>query len=139
MIRRYGELIQRSDFIDRFNYLKLDSIVGRETFGYDRYLNQKFYKSKEWKDLRNYVIVRDNGCDLACDGYEIHGKIIIHHMNPITADHIIHGDNEALLNPDFLVCVSLDTHNAIHYGDSTLLVSDPVVRKRNDTCPWKVI
>lgn len=139
MIRRYGELIQRSDFIDRFNYLKLDSIVGRETFGYDRYLNQKFYKSKEWKDLRNYVIVRDNGCDLACDGYEIHGKIIIHHMNPITADHIIHGDSDALLNPDFLVCVSLDTHNAIHYGDSTLLVSDPVLRRRNDTCPWKVI
>lgn len=136
-MRTYTELISIPTYEDRFNYLKLDGGVGEETFGFDRWLNQKFYNSAEWKSIRDYVIVRDNGCDMAMEGYEIGGRIYVHHLNPISQSDLIHA-TDFLINPDYLVCVSHDTHNAIHYGDISLLVSDPVVRRPNDTCPWKV-
>lgn len=135
-IKTYTELMRLSTFQERFEYLKLDGSVGVETFGYDRYLNQTFYNSKEWKRLRNEVIIRDKGCDLACEGYEIYGNIIIHHMNPITQEDIINR-NENILNPEYLISTVLNTHNAIHYGDSNLLLHTPTERHRNDTCPWR--
>lgn len=135
-IKRYSELILLPTFEERFRYLKLDGIVGKETFGFDRYLNQIFYKSKEWKAIRDFVIVRDNGCDLSLDGYDIHGRIYIHHMNPISLDDLVNR-TEFLLNPDFLITVSHTTHNAIHYGDENLIQSAPVERTKNDTCPWR--
>ena len=135
-IRTYSELMRLSTFEERFRYLKLDGLVGKDTFGFDRYLNQEFYRSKEWKEVRDFVIVRDNGCDLGMDGYEIVGRIYIHHMNPITVNDIVHS-SDFLLNPDYLVCVSHNTHNAVHYGDEDLLVTAPVERRKNDTCPWK--
>lgn len=136
MIRNYSELITLRTFKERFEYLKLDGIVGEETFGFDRYMNQIFYKSKEWASVRREVIVRDNGCDLGVDGYEIHGKILIHHMNPINLSDIVHKTDE-LLNPDYLITTVLSTHNAIHYGDASLLPALPVERRANDTCPWR--
>ena len=135
-IRAYSELVRLPTFEERFRYLKLDGLVGKDTFGFDRYLNQEFYRSKEWKEVRDFVIVRDNGCDLAMDGYEIVGRIYIHHMNPITVNDIVHS-SDFLLNPDYLICVSHNTHNAVHYGDEDLLVTAPVERRKNDTCPWK--
>ena len=135
-IRTYSELIRLPTFEERFRYLKLDGLVGKDTFGFDRYLNQEFYRSKEWKEVRDFVIVRDNGCDLGMDGYEIVGRIYIHHMNPITVNDIVHS-SDFLLNPDYLICVSHNTHNAVHYGDEDLLVTAPVERRKNDTCPWK--
>lgn len=135
-IRTYSELIRLPTFEERFRYLKLDGLVGKDTFGFDRYLNQEFYRSKEWKEVRDFVIVRDNGCDLGMDGYEIVGRIYIHHMNPITVNDIVHS-SDFLLNPDYLICVSHNTHNAIHYGDEDLLVTAPVERRKNDTCPWR--
>ena len=135
-IRTYSELVRLPTFEERFRYLKLDGLVGKDTFGFDRYLNQEFYRSKEWKEVRDFVIVRDNGCDLGMDGYEIAGRIYIHHMNPITVNDIVHS-SDFLLNPDYLVCVSHNTHNAVHYGDEDLLVTAPVERRKNDTCPWK--
>ena len=135
-IRTYSELIRLPTFEERFRYLKLDGLVGKDTFGFDRYLNQEFYRSKEWKEVRDFVIVRDNGCDLGTDGYEIVGRIYIHHMNPITVNDIVHS-SDFLLNPDYLICVSHNTHNAVHYGDEDLLVTAPVERRKNDTCPWK--
>ena len=135
-IRTYSELMRLPTFEERFRYLKLDGLVGKDTFGFDRYLNQEFYRSKEWKEVRDFVIVRDNGCDLGVDGYEIVGRIYIHHMNPITVNDIVHS-SDFLLNPDYLVCVSHNTHNAVHYGDEDLLVTAPVERRKNDTCPWK--
>lgn len=135
-IRTYSELVRLPTFEERFRYLKLDGLVGKDTFGFDRYLNQEFYRSKEWKEVRDFVIVRDNGCDLGMDGYEIVGRIYIHHMNPITVNDIVHS-SEFLLNPDYLICVSHNTHNAVHYGDGDLLVTAPVERRKNDTCPWK--
>ena len=135
-IRTYSELIRLPTFEERFRYLKLDGLVGKDTFGFDRYLNQEFYRSKEWKEVRDFVIVRDNGCDLGMDGYEIVGRIYIHHMNPITVNDIVHS-SDFLLNPDYLICVSHNTHNAVHYGDEGLLVTAPVERRKNDTCPWK--
>lgn len=122
-------------FEERFNYLKLKGSVGHDTFGFDRYLNQKFYKSREWKDLRNHIILRDNGCDLGIEGYDIFGRILIHHINPLTPDDIRHS-SDGLLDPDNLICVSHDTHNAIHFGDETLLRKDPVVRSPGDTRLW---
>lgn len=117
--------------------MKLGGKVGEETFGFDRYLNQIFYKSKEWQSLRNYVITRDNGCDLATPDREIRGdRIIIHHMNPITKEDILNR-SEFLLNPEYLICTIKQTHDAIHYGDENLLQKDPVVRFKNDTCPWR--
>ena len=135
-IRTYSELMQLPTFEERFRYLKLDGLVGKDTFGFDRYLNQEFYRSKEWKEVRDFVIVRDNGCDLGMDGYEIVGRIYIHHMNPITVNDIVHS-SDFLLNPNYLICMSHNTHNAVHYGDEDLLVTAPVERRKNDTCPWK--
>lgn len=136
MIRTYSELIKLKTFKDRFEYLKLDGIVGEETFGFDRYMNQIFYKSREWTSVRRSVVIRDNGCDLGVEGYEIHGKILIHHMNPINLSDIVHKTDE-LLNPDYLITTVLSTHNAIHYGDASLLPVLPIERRANDTCPWK--
>lgn len=135
-IRTYTEMSQLKTFEERFEYLKISGEVGRDTFGFDRYLNQIFYKSKEWKSIRNKVILRDNGCDLGLDGYDIHGKILIHHMNPITKEDVLNR-SDLLLNPDYLICVTHDTHNAIHYGNKETLASLPIERDTNDTCPWK--
>ena len=135
-IRTYSELIQLPTFEERFNYLRLDGVVGKDTFGFDRYLNQQFYRSSEWKRIRNQVIVRDNGCDLCIYDYDIHGRILIHHMNPISIEDLQHmGD--LLMNPEYLICVSHRTHNAIHYGDERLIVTAPIERTQNDTCPWR--
>lgn len=136
MIRTFTELVALLTFRERFEYLKLDGVVGADTFGFDRYLNQIFYRSKEWKSVRNAVIVRDNGCDLGLEGYDIHGNILIHHMNPISADDIINR-RDYILNPNFLICTSFQTHNAIHYGDTSQLITDLVERSPNDTCPWR--
>ena len=136
MIRTYSELITLPTFLDRFEYLRLNGKVGEETFGYYRYLNQVFYRSAEWKKIRNLVIVRDNGCDLGLSGYDIHGKVYIHHMNPITVDDI-RNRSDFLLNPDYLICVSHMTHEAITYGDKSLLLLEPIERTKNDTCPWR--
>lgn len=135
-MRTYSDLIQLPTYKERFEYLKLLGEVGKDTFGFDRYLNQSFYKSPIWRKIRNEVILRDNGCDLAHPDFPIAGKIIIHHMNPVDTDDIVY-QREVLLNPDFLVCVSHITHNAIHYGDMELLPFDPIERKPNDTCPWR--
>ena len=135
-IRRYSELIKLETFEERFNYLKLNGTVGEETFGFDRYLNQAFYTSEEWKSIRNEVIVRDLGCDLGISDREITGRMLIHHMNPITKDDILNR-SEFLLNPEYLITTVKNTHDAIHYGDSKLLVQAPVTRRPNDTCPWK--
>ena len=135
-IRTYSELIQLPTFEERFNYLRLDGVVGKDTFGFDRYLNQQFYRSSEWKRIRNRVIVRDNGCDLGIDDYEIHGRILIHHMNPISIEDLQHM-SDLLMNPEYLICVSHRTHNAIHYGDESLIVTAPIERTQNDTCPWR--
>lgn len=136
IIRTYKELITIPTFEERFKYLQLNGAVAKETFGFDRYINQKFYRSREWKALRDFVIVRDNGCDLGIDGYEIFGRIYIHHMNPILTKDIVN-ESDYLLNPEYLICVTHNTHNAIHYGDENLLFTAPVVRTKNDTCPWK--
>ena len=135
-IRTYSELIKLYTFEERFEYLKVNGKVGEDTFGFDRYLNQVFYRSKEWKHIRDQIIFRDNGCDLGVEGYDIYGKIIIHHMNPIVIDDIRH-NSEFLLDPEYLICTTLSTHNAIHYGDYNLISSSPIERKVNDTCPWK--
>lgn len=135
-IRTYSELILLPTFEERFKYLQLNSRVGDNTFGFDRYINQKFYRSAEWKRIRDYIIIRDNGCDLAVDGYEIHGRILIHHINPITISDIKFS-TEYLMNPDYLICVTHNTHNAIHYGDEKQIITGPIVRTKNDTCPWK--
>lgn len=136
MIRTYSELLRIPTFRERYEYLRLDGQVGVETFGFDRFVNQKFYRSKEWKSIRDYVIVRDNGCDLAMDGYDIRGRIYIHHMNPILMRDITE-QTEFLLNPDYLITTTFNTHQAIHYGDESLLVTEPILRTKNDTCPWK--
>lgn len=135
-IRTYSELITIPTYKERFEYLRLSGSVGQETFGFDRYLNQVFYRSQRWKDARDFVIMRDNGCDLAMDGHEIHERIIIHHMNPITIEDI-ERESEYLLDPEYLICTIHNTHNAIHYGDEKLLIVEPIVRTRNDTCPWR--
>lgn len=135
-IRTYSELITIPTYEERFRYLQLNGQVGIETFGFDRWLVETFYHSQKWKHIRNEIIIRDLGCDMACDGYEIHGRIIIHHMNPLLKEDVI-DMTEYLTNPDFLVCVTHDTHNAIHYGDSNLLQKAPIERKPNDTCPWR--
>lgn len=135
-IKTYSELILLPTFEERFKYLQLNGRVGDDTFGFDRYINQKFYRSAEWKRIRDYIIIRDNGCDLAVDGYEIHGRILIHHINPITISDIKFS-TEYLMNPDYLICVTHNTHNAIHYGDEKQIITGPIVRTKNDTCPWK--
>ena len=136
-LRRYSELIKLPTYIERFNYLKLGGKVGADTFGFDRYLNQMFYHNDPmWRSSRDTVIIRDNGCDLGVEGYDIHGKIIVHHMNPITMDDIIK-KRDWIYDPEFLICTVHNTHNAIHYGDEKLLVKGPVERMPHDTCPWK--
>lgn len=135
-IKTYSELILLPTFKERFRYLKLGGKVGEETFGFDRYLNQKFYKSKEWLSVRDYVIIRDNGCDLAMEDRPIESRIIIHHLNPITRDDIIN-QTEFLLNPEYMICAIKRTHDAIHYGDESLLFDAPIERTKNDTCPWR--
>lgn len=135
-IRTYTELMKLQTFEERFRYLKLVARVGEETFGFDRYLNQQFYHSQEWKSIRNEIIIRDNACDLGITGREMNKGIIIHHMNPITKDDLMH-QSDFLLNPDYLICVSKKTHSAIHYGDESLLFDGLVERSKNDTCPWR--
>lgn len=135
-IKRYSELITLSTFEERFNYLRLNGIVGEETFGFDRVFNQQFYSSREWKRVREKVILRDLGCDLGISDRVIHGPIYIHHMNPIMIDDI-RNSTDILLNPEYLISTSYNTHNAIHYGDESLLVIAPIERSKNDTCPWR--
>lgn len=137
LIRTYSELISLPTFEERFRYLKLNGSVGDVTFGGERCLNQSFYRSEEWKSLRDYVIVRDCGCDLAVEGYDIIGRtIFIHHMNPITSSDILkHSDY--LIDPEYLITTTFKTHNAIHYGDESFLQTPVISRYKNDTCPWK--
>ena len=135
-IKTYSELISLPTFEERFEYLRLDGSVGEQTFGFDRYINQLFYQSTEWKNIRDFVIIRDNGCDLGIADHEIRGKILIHHMNPITINDI-QTRSEFLLNPDYLISTTHLTHNAIHYGDERLLPKGPIERTKYDTCPWR--
>lgn len=136
IIRSYSELRRITTFEERYKYLQLGGIVGKDTFGFDRYLNQIFYRSQKWKSIRDQIIIRDNGCDLGVEGYDIYGRILIHHMNPITLDDI-ERESEFLLNPEYLICTTHNTHNAIHYGDEKLLITTPIERTKNDTCPWR--
>lgn len=135
-IKCYSELIKLPTFEERYRYLRLNGSVGKDTFGFDRVFNQMFYKSLEWRSVRDKVILRDNGCDLGIEGREIHGPIIIHHMNPITLDDIT-SFSDFLIDPEYLITTYHPTHNAIHYGDEDLLIKDPIVRTKNDTCPWR--
>ena len=136
MLRTYKDLRCLDTILDRFEYLKLGGQVGESTFGFDRYLNQAFYRSREWQEARRTVILRDGGCDLGIEGYEIGKGLVVHHMNPITIDDILSRRDE-IFDPEFLICVSDRTHKAIHYGDAELLPKDPVERKPGDTCPWR--
>lgn len=135
-IKTYSEMISFSSWDERFNYLKLDGAVGHDTFGSERFLNQVFYSSKEWASIRNQIIIRDLGCDLGITGFDIFGKILIHHMNPITVSDIVNR-SKYLLDPEYLVCVSHDTHNAIHFGTDKSVSNIFVERYPNDMCPWK--
>lgn len=146
-IRTYSEVITIPSFEDRYEYLRLDGRVGQETFGHDRYLNQILYTSQPWRRFRDKIIIRDNGCDLACEGYEVRSfrdrdgkihrpKILIHHINPITVDDVINNRTN-VFDPENVICVTHNTHQAIHYGDSNLLFGPPIERSQNDTCPWR--
>ena len=136
-IKTYSELLKLPTWDERFKYLKLDGQVGTQTFGQNRFLNQDFYRSKEWKRLRDFIILRDNGCDLAVEGMTIYGKIYIHHMNPVSESDIVH-QSDFLIDPEYLICVSFDTHNAIHFWDSQEVINnDWSPRQPNDTCPWR--
>ena len=134
--KTYSEFRRLPSFSERFEYLRTGSIIGDQTFDLERYLNQTFYQSKEWRDVRRQVILRDKGCDLGVEGYEIFGPITVHHMNPITTTDI-DTRNPDILNPEYLICVSDQTHNALHFGDPNLLPRTMVERRPNDTCPWK--
>ena len=135
ILRKYSEMKLMTTIEERYEYLKLRGGVGVDTFGFDRYINQQFYASPQWKRVRYLVILRDNGCDLGIPGYEIHDKILVHHMNPVTVDDFRKGSLD-ILDPNFLICVSHRTHQAIHYGDASLLPQDPIVRKPGDTKLW---
>ena len=135
-IRTYSELSKLNTFEERYQYLRLNGSVGEETFGFDRYLNQMLYRSQRWKRIRDKIIIRDNGCDLGIEGREIHGRIIIHHMNPIFVSDI-EKESKFLLDPEYLIATTHNTHNAIHYGDENLLIKAPIERTKNDTCPWR--
>ena len=135
-MRNYRELSRLKTFDERFEYLKIGGLVGESTFGFERYLNQTLYNSSKWRRLRNQIIIRDNGCDLGVEGYEIQGIIIVHHMNPISVDELKDFSDD-IFNPEYLICVSLTTHNAIHYGDKSLIPQEPVERRPGDTCPWR--
>lgn len=134
-IKRYSELRGLTTFEDRYRYLRLHGAVGRESFGFDRHLNQAFYRSREWRDIREYVILRDYGCDLGIDGYEIHSQLLVHHMNPLDVDAIVHRDPK-ILDPEYLITTTHRTHNAIHYGDEDQLPRQMVERTRGDTRLW---
>lgn len=136
IIRTYSELIHLPTFEERYRYLRLNGSVGKDTFGFDRIFNQLFYRSCEWKSVRNEVILRDGACDLGVEGHEIYGRIIIHHMNPISLEDI-QENSDFLMNPEYLITTMHLTHNAIHYGDEDLLPKAPIERRPNDTCPWK--
>lgn len=136
MIRTYSELMTFDTFLDRFNYLKLNGKIGDSTFGWSRYLNQAFYSSPEWKKTRRRVIIRDEGLDLGVEGYDIYGPIYVHHINPITPEDIEERSSK-LFDMDNLICVSRRTHDAITLGDQDLLPTDPIIRRPNDTCPWR--
>lgn len=136
IIKSYSKMLTFPTLEERFRYLQLKGSVGKDTFGYDRYLNQILYHSGEWKSFRNDIIIRDNGCDLACEGHEIHKRILVHHINPITVEDVLNR-SPMVFDPENVVCVSHMTHNAIHYGDENLLMTAPVERSQNDTCPWK--
>lgn len=136
IIKCYSELVRLPTFKERYEYLRLSGVVGKETFGFDRYMNQFFYRSPEWKRVRDFVITRDNGCDLGIPGREIFGRILIHHMNPIEPEDI-RSHSELILDPEYLITTIHDTHLAIHYGDEHQLLQEPVERRPNDTCPWK--
>lgn len=135
MIRRYSDLCRLRTFDERFDYLRLNGAVGESTFGFDRYLNQHLYRSSEWKKIRNAVIVRDDGCDMGLADYPAN-RIIVHHMNPLSVEDL-ENRSDLIFDPEFLICVSFNTHNAIHFGDETLLPKPPVERKPGDTCPWR--
>ena len=135
-IKTYSELIALPTFEERFRYLKLSGQVGVDTFGFDRWLNQAFYKSKEWLAIRDHVIFRDNGCDLGVKGRDIHSRVLIHHMNPITKEDILNR-SDFLLNPEYLITTMKITHDAIHYGDESILFNEPITRTKNDTCTWR--
>lgn len=135
-IKTYSELISLPTFKERYEYCRLDGLVGEETFGFDRYLNQIFYTSKEWRRFRREIILRDNGCDLGIKDREIGGIITVHHLNPITVDDVINR-NSCLFDPENVICVCDNTHKAIHYGDSELLILEPIERTKHDTCPWR--
>ena len=135
-IRSYTELSALKTFEERFRYLQLNGVVAEETFGFDRIINQRFYRSPEWRSIRDRVIIRDNGCDLGIEGHEIFGRVVIHHMNPVRLkdfDEL----SDILLNPEYMIATTHTTHNAIHYGDEDLLIKAPVERSKNDTCPWR--
>ena len=134
-IRTYSELSQLTTFEDRYQYLKLPGIVGQATFGFDRWLNQEFYRSREWQSAREFVIVRDEGCDLGIPGHEIHSGLLVHHMRPMSVRDIEHGETW-IIDPEFLIVTSHRTHNAIHYGDESLLPREPVSRRPGDTTLW---
>ena len=136
IIRTYSELISLPTFKERFEYLCLRGKVGEATFGFDRYLNQAFYKDPEWLRIRDEVIIRDNGCDLGISDHEIYGRILVHHMNPITTKDIL-DRSRYLLDPEYLICTMKSTHDAIHYSDDSLLYKAPAERSKNDTCPWR--
>jgi hypothetical protein len=135
-IRTYTELMELKTFEERFRYLMLAGVVGQKTFGYDRYLNQILYASDRWKKTRNDIIIRDNACDLGVKDNDIYSRIFVHHMNPIPADEF-DMDNDEYYDPEFLICTSKLTHDAVHYGDEKLLIKTPKERRPNDTCPWR--
>lgn len=135
-IKTYSELVLLPSFEERYQYLRLNGFVGQETFGYDRYLNQILYHSPKWKRSRDKAIIRDNGCDLGVEGYDIPGRILVHHMNPVTLEDI-EREADIVFDPEFLISVSHNTHNAIHYGDESLLITTPTERRKYDTCPWR--
>lgn len=136
MNKSYSEVMQLKTFEERFEYLKLNGVVGKETFGYDRILNQVLYKKSKWRRKRNDIIIRDNGCDLGIEGREIYGPVLVHHINPITIEDILN-DHPKVYDDENLICVTRNTHNAIHYSDESILVKDPIERTPNDTCPWR--
>ena len=136
MIKTYSELVTIPTFLERYQYLRIGGRVGADTFGFDRYLNQILYHSDEWKSFRRDIIIRDNGCDLDCDGYDVHQRILVHHINPITVEDVLKR-NPMIFDPENVITTSHNTHQAIHYGDEGLLIRAPTERTKNDTCPWR--
>lgn len=137
MIKTYSELIKIPTFIERYRYLRIGGRIGERTFGHDRYLNQILYNSDEWKEFKRGIVIRDKGCDLACEGHEVlEGPILVHHINPISVEDILNRDPK-VFDPENVISTILNTHNAIHYGDESKLIIAPIERTRNDTCPWR--